>query len=524
MKRSVTILIMLSLLLSLSACVQPEAIEPIGEAPSIGGTQNDTHIPATSPQTVQNPTRGYCGNTQTTVFFSDGTKNTFMGSESVTLTDILINLDYKAEKVCKCAAEYTVNTETGTGYAINLTEYFVRYDKGQADLTKEQADTIQKIIDWAKTNKPVASKPQEEQTFAATILEKTDGGVLVEPLEGEKERKSSDKISFATSTLENIQVSVGDVVEITYDGTIMESYPAQIIPTKWKMKMELRRTKYKEQWMQKTEENKKSDGYISGHIVITKIYADCFFALPVVGAPITVKVNGKLEREWCVGDQVFCTYENVYSDFPDEKRAEADMLSIAPSDFTPPKGVAYKPVIYLYPQKTTDVTVKLHLNGKLTCTYPAYKDGWIVSAAPDGTLKDASGQIYNYLYWEGEIKADYDLSNGFCVKGKDTAKFLEEALEKLGLTRKEANEFIVFWLPMMQDNPYNIISFQTKAYTEAAKLEVSPTPDMMIRVFMTWQKSENYIEMPKQVLSAPKREGFTVVEWGGTEITKKMLR
>ena len=63
------------------------------------------------------------------------------------------------------------------------------------------------------------------------------------------------------------------------------------------------------------------------------------------------------------------------------------------------------------------------------------------------------------------------MSNGFCVKGKDTAVFLEGALEQLGLTRREANEFIVYWLPQMEQNPYNIISFQTDAYTNAAELK-----------------------------------------------------
>ena len=133
-----------------------------------------------------------------------------------------------------------------------------------------------------------------------------------------------------------------------------------------------------------------------------------------------------------------------------------------------------KPVIYLYPETETQVTVKMDYSGKLTCTYPAYDDGWQVTAAPDGTLTDAKGQTYNYLYWEGETATGYDLSEGFCVPGADTAAFLEDALARLGLNRKEANEFIVYWLPQMEDNPYNLITFQQEAYTEAAKLTVEP--------------------------------------------------
>ena len=64
----------------------------------------------------------------------------------------------------------------------------------------------------------------------------------------------------------------------------------------------------------------------------------------------------------------------------------------------------------------------------------------------------------------------------------------------------------------------DLISFQTDAYTDAARLEVTPAPDTVIRVFMTWQATENYVNLKEQILTAPQRSGFTVVEWGGTEI------
>ena len=67
----------------------------------------------------------------------------------------------------------------------------------------------------------------------ARVLECGEGWVLVEPLEGETERNSSNKITFSTGTLEDIPVTVGTKVEITYDGQIMESYPAQIRPISW---------------------------------------------------------------------------------------------------------------------------------------------------------------------------------------------------------------------------------------------------------------------------------------------------
>ena len=182
------------------------------------------------------------------------------------------------------------------------------------------------------------------------------------------------------------------------------------------------------------------------------------------------------------------------------------------------ENVSRKPVIYLYPEQETDVRVTLELSGELTCAYPAYGGGWSVRAAPDGTLTDENGQTYRYLYWEGTSAADYDFSTGFCVAGKDTAAFLEDALARLGLTREEANEFIIYWLPQMQDNAYNLIAFQQEIYTDSAKLTIDPAPDTLLRVFMAWQPSERFIELSAQELSAPERTGFTAVEWGGCAV------
>ena len=47
------------------------------------------------------------------------------------------------------------------------------------------------------------------------------------------------------------------------------------------------------------------------------------------------------------------------------------------------------------------------------------------------------------------------MKTGFVVEGKDTIKFLEEKLKQLGLTDKEADEFIIYWLPKLENNKYN---------------------------------------------------------------------
>ena len=182
-------------------------------------------------------------------------------------------------------------------------------------------------------------------------------------------------------------------------------------------------------------------------------------------------------------------------------------------------GVSAKPVIYLYPEEETQVTVTLDYDGELTTTYPDYENGWTVTARPDGTLTDpVTGRDYYCLFWEGETDTQYDFSSGFCVAGENTAEFLENALAQLGLTDKEADEFIIYWLPKMEGNAWNLISFQDKAYTNSAQLTIDPAPDSLLRVFMAWKPLAAPVEVDPQELPAFERVGFTAVEWGGCQV------
>ena len=95
---------------------------------------------------------------------------------------------------------------------------------------------------------------------------------------------------------------------------------------------------------------------------------------------------------------------------------------------------------------------------------------------------------------------------------------MEWALAEQGLTAREANEFIIYWLPLMQDNPYNVISFQSSAYTDSAVLDISPAPDSLLRVFMAYYPTQEAVDIQPQAFAPFVREGFTVVEWGGSQV------
>lgn len=232
------------------------------------------------------------------------------------------------------------------------------------------------------------------------------------------------------------------------------------------------------------------------------------------GTYYTVICSEKDKENICVADRVDISFEKLY-------KADENSFVVIP---TKNAFVIYepvdKPVIYLYPEEKTEVSVELDFNGQLMVTYPQYNNGWQVTAMPDGTLYDKDGNEYSYIFWDGISSIDYDFSKGFCVKGEDTTEFLRESLKRLGLTPREYNEFIVYWLPLMQSNKYNVISFQTDRYTDNAVLNVTPAPDTVIRVYMAYYGSDEYVDIAPQELSVPDRLGFTLVEWGGTEVRR----
>ena len=113
-----------------------------------------------------------------------------------------------------------------------LKESCLEIQKGrkQAKISDEDLEHLLKIIDDNnETNVNINNEGQYE--FVGTIIEAHDNSIVVEPEEGTNERKSSDKISMKitrpTTGVNDFYVK-GNKVKITYNGVIMESYPAQI--------------------------------------------------------------------------------------------------------------------------------------------------------------------------------------------------------------------------------------------------------------------------------------------------------
>jgi len=194
-------------------------------------------------------------------------------------------------------------------------------------------------------------------------------------------------------------------------------------------------------------------------------------------------------------------------------------IYIEPSGRDPGRMVAYKPIIYLYPKDEIEISIKLGKEENITCSYPKYKDEWNVIASSDGTLLDTkTGRKLYALYWEGIYSEQSNYKDGFVVKGSEIIDFLEEKLAILGLNEREAEEFIIYWLPKLQKNEYNYIRFATmEEINKNMPLEFSVKPDTLIRVLMQYKSLDKYVEIQEQELETPERNGFVVVEWGGSE-------
>lgn len=196
-----------------------------------------------------------------------------------------------------------------------------------------------------------------------------------------------------------------------------------------------------------------------------------------------------------------------------------------------------KPVIYCY-NSNSNVEVSLDVNnGELYCEYPKHTQItentyiWNVRVTEDGTIYTENNEEYSYIFWEAlgnTEEYNFDDGVGYCIKGENTENFLRETLSNIGLTPKEYNEFIVYWLPLMQKNEYNLIKFYgldkndiyNKDYTLTVK-EDNNIINNQLRVFMIWKSSDSEITLEPQNFTNvefDRYNGTAIVEWGGSEI------
>lgn len=183
-------------------------------------------------------------------------------------------------------------------------------------------------------------------------------------------------------------------------------------------------------------------------------------------------------------------------------------------------GKSLKPAIFLYSEQNINFKIKLDFDIKNSFIYPAFNrsdstwQGKVMAGENSHIV--VGGKDHDYLFWEGDTKPSYKISEGNVVSKEETTAFLENILRKQGLNARETGDFITFWGPHLAKNEYNLISFVNDQYTDAHPMTITPKPKSFIRIFMVYRPVDRNYEITQQTFDkTPEREGFTLVEWGG---------
>jgi len=204
-------------------------------------------------------------------------------------------------------------------------------------------------------------------------------------------------------------------------------------------------------------------------------------------------------------------------------------------------GKCHKPVIYVYSEvDRASVRVNLAFDGVLTHLYPLpslvhpnKSVSWDITTQKNGhiTMDDSS---YRYLFWEGDIQqqrlvhllCQFSKHSAMLVSETTLVSYLEESLFAFGMIDHEIQDFITYWLPVLNQHKFNYIQFVDKAYTDAASLTTQPAYQNCLRVFMLFAGCDHPPAQLPEISSAKlepldtafNRDGLTVVEWGGMNI------
>lgn len=184
-----------------------------------------------------------------------------------------------------------------------------------------------------------------------------------------------------------------------------------------------------------------------------------------------------------------------------------------------------KPAIYMYPEKTTSLNVKLALDGQLTVSNPGYdsRNGWSVVVDPTGkitiplTLAD-----YPYLYYEAQLKGVSIPKEGYVYTREELPKSLQSLMETIGFNDKETSDFLKYWLPRLTDKPYYFVTLLPESIiNQKEQLTFSVVPNSLIRSRFVFEGLDAPISV-KPLINIQKhdRNGFTVTDWGGTIVGK----
>ena len=186
---------------------------------------------------------------------------------------------------------------------------------------------------------------------------------------------------------------------------------------------------------------------------------------------------------------------------------------IVPSGKVP----VYKPNIYFYSEETLEADIVFLQENLLTETIPVYQDGWHIEVLEDGKIAWEQ-QKYDFLFYESLTdKTLNQYEKGWYISCEEREKALKSVLELYQFNEKESEDFMEFWMDKLEANKnYMMYPQETECVDCQMPVSISPAPDSIRRIWFGFEE----VSDAKENISEPevdeiKREGFTVVEWGG---------
>jgi len=173
-----------------------------------------------------------------------------------------------------------------------------------------------------------------------------------------------------------------------------------------------------------------------------------------------------------------------------------------------------KPNIYLYPEEECRLSVSLGFpqGGDVVISDPPYPHAWLdITVTPDGRIDNT----YDYLFYEASVPDLWQREQGWVISREDLSGFFSENLNTYGFNSREIDDFLEYWIPLLKSSPYYAIHPQhTSHIDDVITLNISKTPDSILRLFYVIKEVSEVKTLPEPVIPEFDRVGFTVTEWG----------
>ena len=187
---------------------------------------------------------------------------------------------------------------------------------------------------------------------------------------------------------------------------------------------------------------------------------------------------------------------------------------ISPTILDTSQVTVKKPNIYIYPTQSIklDVYLSFPMGGSVVQSIPQYENGWSVSLDTSGLIDNE----YHYLFYECQVPNLFQKEKGWIIKKENLEAFFRENLTQTGFIEPEIEDFIEYWIPILNySSEYILYPQYSKDILPLIELTLSKQPKCMLRYFYLIEENLKGIStLESPTIPDFNRNGFTVAEWG----------